>query len=422
MSVRLLHSADLHLDAPLRALAMRDPELRERVATASRGALERLVRHCIDHDVKALLLAGDTFDRTVQSVNTLAHFARQMERLDEAGVAVFMIYGNHDHANPATGRLPLPANVTIFGPEGGSAEIKGLGAQGPIHVHGLSYEGRDAPGSLVGRYPAPARSALNIGLLHTSLAGSAAHDPYAPCTPEELVAHGYDYWALGHIHGRTIHARGPWVVMPGAPQGRHINETGMKSVSEIVIRDGAIDEVNAVPTAEVVFETVEVAIGADDVVDFARLARRAVEACGEAALHLDQVLVVRIRVTGEAATLRALRHHEELWRERIHEGVRELEWAWVEGLEFVTTARASGPMDEGPVGEIVGAMRAAAPREATHHRLRAILEESLDLLAPSERRALVPDEAALDAMVEAMAHEAIEAVSATLAGTPEAEG
>ena len=41
-------------------------------------------------------------------------------------------------------------------------------------------------------------------MLHTSLGGSPSHDRYAPCAPAELHDHGFDYWALGHIHQRHV--------------------------------------------------------------------------------------------------------------------------------------------------------------------------------------------------------------------------
>ena len=53
-------------------------------------------------------------------------------------------------------------------------------------------------------------------------------DNYAPCTPGQLLGHGYQYWALGHIHDRReIVPDGPCrIVFPGNIQGRHVNEPG----------------------------------------------------------------------------------------------------------------------------------------------------------------------------------------------------
>jgi DNA repair exonuclease SbcCD nuclease subunit len=56
---RFVHSADVHLDSPLRSLALRDPRLAEFVGNASRQVFSRIVDVCLDEQVSALLLVGD---------------------------------------------------------------------------------------------------------------------------------------------------------------------------------------------------------------------------------------------------------------------------------------------------------------------------------------------------------------------------
>ena len=79
-------------------------------------------------------------------------------------------------------------------------------------------------------YPAAVKGMLNIGLLHTALTGREEHEPYAPCSLEDLLTRNYDYWALGHVHQRESvqSADHPRVELPGNVQGRHIRETGAK--------------------------------------------------------------------------------------------------------------------------------------------------------------------------------------------------
>jgi hypothetical protein len=55
---RFVHAADVHLDSPLRSLALRDPRLAEFVGNASRQVFSRIVDVCLDEQVSALLLAG----------------------------------------------------------------------------------------------------------------------------------------------------------------------------------------------------------------------------------------------------------------------------------------------------------------------------------------------------------------------------
>ena len=100
-----------------------------------------------------------------------------------------------------------------------------------LSVHGQSFRTRDVLDNLVPAYPPPVAGHLNVGLLHTALTGRPGHASYAPCTVEQLAAHGYDYWALGHVHERCEVSRDPWIVFPGNIQGRHSRETGAKGAT-----------------------------------------------------------------------------------------------------------------------------------------------------------------------------------------------
>ena len=235
MGFRFLHTADLHLDAPLKTLALRDADLARQVGVASRTSLSRIVDLCIDEEVAFLLIAGDLWDGTGSSTKTPRFLKQELLRLKSAGIRCFIIRGNHDAMARQTGELDLPANSHLFGgrPETAELEIEGH----RVAIHGLSFRDPHAPESLLPRYPAPKPGAFNIGMLHTSLNGSPGHDPYAPCSLTDLEAQGYDYWALGHIHRRSEHVGRATVVMPGIPQGRDIGEAGPASVTLVTVAD-----------------------------------------------------------------------------------------------------------------------------------------------------------------------------------------
>ena len=57
--IRILHTADVHLDSPLRSLALRNPELSGRVRTSSRTALTRIVDTALAEARKLAKLAPD---------------------------------------------------------------------------------------------------------------------------------------------------------------------------------------------------------------------------------------------------------------------------------------------------------------------------------------------------------------------------
>ncbi|HHD57358.1 MAG TPA: DNA repair exonuclease, partial [Desulfobulbaceae bacterium] len=221
--VTFLHAADIHLDSPLRNLATREGAPVELIRNATRRAFENLVQLAVDEKVDFLLLAGDLYDGAWRDFNTGLFFIEKMRRLKEAGIRVFLISGNHDAASRITRALRLPDNVVHFSSRRArTIELEDLN----VAIHGQSYAKRAVTADLAKDYPPPVQGMVNIGLLHTALAGRDGHEPYAPCTPGELADKGYDYWALGHVHQREIVDKDPWIVFAGNLQGRHIRETG----------------------------------------------------------------------------------------------------------------------------------------------------------------------------------------------------
>lgn len=133
--------------------------------------------------------------------------------------------------------------------------------------------------------------------MHTSLDGVTGHDPYAPCSLGDLMGHGYDYWALGHIHRRSQQAQdGCRVVMPGIPQGRHAREPGLGSVTLVTLRDAP--EVEEVPVARLAFDPIE--INLSGLHDGAARVDATAEALGGAAREGVDV-ALRVTLTGDGA-------------------------------------------------------------------------------------------------------------------------
>ena len=85
-SFRFLHAADIHLDSPLRGLAGQEGNAAERVRTATREALARLVALAIDEKVDFLVIAGDLYDGDWPDYQTGLFFVGQMGRLNRADI------------------------------------------------------------------------------------------------------------------------------------------------------------------------------------------------------------------------------------------------------------------------------------------------------------------------------------------------
>ena len=75
MPFSFVHTADIHLDSPLRSLALRDPGLAELIGNATRQAFERTIDLCLDERVDALAIAGDLYDGEQTSIKTALFLA-----------------------------------------------------------------------------------------------------------------------------------------------------------------------------------------------------------------------------------------------------------------------------------------------------------------------------------------------------------
>lgn len=236
--MRFIHASDLHIDSPLRGLDRYDGAPVERLRTATRSALERLVDRALGERVDFILLAGDIYDRDWQDFHTGLFFREQMVRLGRAGIRVFIVQGNHDAQGVISRQLVLPPHVTVFSSRvAQTVRIDELS----VAIHGRSFPERAVDEDLVPSYPVPVPGLFNIGMLHTSLTGRPGHDTYAPTNLATLVAKGYDYWALGHVHAREVVSEQPRIVFPGNLQGRYANETGAKGCELVTVEAGRIE-------------------------------------------------------------------------------------------------------------------------------------------------------------------------------------
>ena len=224
---KFLHTADLHIDSPLRGLAVRDEQMMQRVQQATRTALERIIDLALQEKVAFVLIAGDLFDGDWKDMRTGQWAASQFRRLANADIGVYYIRGNHDAVSQIRQKIRWPENVHELSPD--SPETHILEDHG-VAIHGQGFADRAVTFDLAATYPQNVPGMFNIGLLHTSLTGSEQHDTYAPTSVEVLKARAYDSGALWHIHLRGVDplCTDPYVAYSGNPQGRHIREAGAK--------------------------------------------------------------------------------------------------------------------------------------------------------------------------------------------------
>jgi DNA repair exonuclease SbcCD nuclease subunit len=338
----------------------------------------------LEHEVSALLISGDLYDGAERSAKTAALLSGQMARLQKAEIPGFYIKGNHDAENPITGEVALPENVHIFGACAGKVQI----AASPVWVHGVSFSGKHAPESLLPKFAAPVPDAVNIAMLHTSLAGASGHDPYAPCSLAELGTMGFDYWALGHVHKRQVHGQNPWVVIPGIPQGRDIGEAGPQSATLIDIDDGKVS-IDVIPTSAVEFASVSVdCTGCTSDDDLRTLLRRSLSEFADQLT--SDTAILRVTLTGATPRHWQIRRDAETWTQSVQDIALETGTVWVEKVSLDIKAETSAP-DTSATGELQTLMTQIAQEDGFAASLEGEVESMLNDLPPALRPDFAPN-------------------------------
>lgn len=252
--ITFIHAADLHLDSPMIGLSHLPKEIFERLKESTFVALKKLVDEAINHQVDFVILAGDLFDEQDRSVRAQMRLRKEMERLDRYHIPVFVIHGNHDHLNGEWIHLDMPSNVHIFGEK---VEFKKCIAEEIVtHLYGFSYGSRHVMESHLDEYVKHEDADFHIGILHGHGEGSSGHSHYAPFHLKELIDKKFDYWALGHIHKRSILHENPYIVYPGNIQGRNRKEIGKKG-SYLVRLTKSDTKLDFIETSDIRWKTLQ---------------------------------------------------------------------------------------------------------------------------------------------------------------------
>lgn len=219
MGLKILHSADWHLDSPFAGFS---GEQQAYLKEEQRKLPGKVADLCRKENCDLVLLAGDLFDGacTKDSVEILKR------ALADCAVPVFISPGNHDFCAPGSPWLEerWPENVHIF-----------TGALEPVvvdaldcRIYGAGYQSMDCPGLLEG-FRAEGKERYHLAVLHGDPV--QLRSPYCSVTAPQVRDSGLDYLALGHIHKAGSFRGGSTLcAWPGTPMGRGFDETGEKGV------------------------------------------------------------------------------------------------------------------------------------------------------------------------------------------------
>lgn len=360
MTIRCLHTADLHLDAHF-------PTWGEKEALRRSDLLktfERIVNLAIKNDVQLFLVSGDLFDSPHPDPATVARVQTELQRLIERGIIPVLLPGTHDPFAPKNSIYRRETFPGILLNEAQLSEPRHLLIKGVnCYLYGFAYQSGKAEELL----PSMQRRELpgfHIGLLHGSRRGSPEWNYRPKDLPFDLAglaALRLDYVALGHYHtyealqdesGRIIAA------YPGSPEGKRFGENGPRYCALVTLSAGGA----RIEALEVNGRTL-----AEQEIDLSGIVTME-GAIAEIRRNANPDLILRLRLTGTVeiplmlpALLAACRD-DFFWLELL-DATRLYDSAYARRIEHEETVR----------GLFV-------------RRMRCLIEES-----PPERRAIVEE-------------------------------
>lgn len=230
--IKILHSADWHLDSPFQ---LGNEDISRNMRRRLQQLPERIAAVCKAKNCDLVLLSGDLFDgaHTAETLRILKN------ALEEMAVPVFITPGNHDFAGANSPWLTevFPANVHIFTRQ--TIEYKDIPELG-CRVYGAGFTSMSSPALLTGfRCDSPME--YNVGIFHGD--PTQVNSPYCPISTEQVSLSGLDYLALGHIHkGDSFRVGKTLCAWPGCPMGRGYDEQGEKGLLLVSLEDTAQTE------------------------------------------------------------------------------------------------------------------------------------------------------------------------------------
>lgn len=219
--MKLIHCADLHLDSKMTAHLPKEKQKQRKEEILH--TFLRMVDYAKEHQVDALLLAGDVFDTGMVSAATKNAVYQAI--VGNPKITFFYLKGNHDKdgflLDMEEGERP--ENLKLFSH---TWNYYKLGEDKNVTIAGLELteSNRDSFFSQLSLE----KDTFNIVLLHGQEREYKDVDGTEVIPLRELKDRNIDYLALGHVHsykeGR-LDARGIWCY-PGCLEGRGYDEAG----------------------------------------------------------------------------------------------------------------------------------------------------------------------------------------------------
>ncbi len=257
MNIRILHTADLHLDSPFSSVTL---DMGEAAKRELRKTFSDMIGYARAQQVDLILISGDLFDSGFATRETAALITRELEN---APCPVVIAPGNHDpyDSNSIWSKKSFSDNVHIFD----SSELSYFDfPKSGVRVYGYAFTASSMRQCPISGKTVEDGNTVNILCAHGDT--SSALSQYCPLTYADLSSFGADYAALGHIHNpeaenEALEAKGISAAYCGCPQGRDFGECGIKGAILVDIEKNGGDvsvKRTFVPFSKKIYEEISV--------------------------------------------------------------------------------------------------------------------------------------------------------------------
>jgi len=233
--MKLLHFADLHLDAPF---AWASPETAHARRRNRRETLTRIMGLAEQEGVDAVLCAGDLFEQDRFGPDTVEFLRSTFARTDRS---IYLAPGNHDwfSARSPYALVDWSPNVHVFT----EAALAPVTLADGLTLWGAAHR---APANTDDFFAGfrPERGGVHVAVAHASERGALAwqepgKQPHAPFDASELADAGIDHAFLGHYHVPRDQERHTY---PGNPDPLEFGEDGERGVVIATVHaDGRVE-------------------------------------------------------------------------------------------------------------------------------------------------------------------------------------
>ena len=217
--MKLIHCADLHLDSPM-STHLSTEQARERREELL-GTWLHLVTYAAQHQVRAVLIAGDLFDTPAVRATTAQAVLESVRAHPD--ISFFYLKGNHDTDSFLNQAEELPENLYTF-----QDTWRKYRLTDHIVIAGREFGGSGTLNELAAKTLRLEEADVNLVLLHGQIRESSGQESSSTETIrlKDYAHQGIDYLALGHVHQYQtgeLDGRGRWCY-PGCLEGRGFDE------------------------------------------------------------------------------------------------------------------------------------------------------------------------------------------------------